>query len=109
MPPVFGPLIAVVGALVVLRRGERQRASSPSTSAKKLASSPRRNSSITSSAPASPNAPPKQASIAASASACVVGDGHALAGGEPVSLDHDGKRLPRQSKPWRDAASAKRA
>ena len=25
-----------------------------------------------------------------------LGDGHALACGEPVSLDHDGKRLPRQ-------------
>jgi hypothetical protein len=43
----------------------------PSTSAKKLASSPRRNSSITSSDPAAPKAPEKQASIAALASSLV--------------------------------------
>ena len=54
---------------------------SPSTSANRLASSPSRNSSMTS-------GPSPAASIAASASSRRHGDGDALAGGEPVGLDH---------------------
>ena len=56
---------------------------SPSTSANRLASSPSRNSSIT-------IGPSPAAAIAASASARRHGDGHALARGEAVGLDHDG-------------------
>ena len=58
---------------------------SPSTSANRLASSPSRNSSMT-------IGPSPAASIAASASSRDHGDGHALARGKAVRLDHDRNR-----------------
>ncbi len=92
MPPVLGPWSPSKARLwsCAVASGS---AVSPSTSAKKLASSPSRNSSMTTSVPAAPNAPPKQSSMASSASSRVCGDDHALAGGEPVGLDDDGQAL----------------
>ena len=94
MPPVFGPSVAVEGALVVLRRAERDRACVPSQSAKKLASSPTRHSSITTSAPGRAERRRRAcASIAASASASVCRHDDALAGREAVGLDDDRRAL----------------
>ena len=92
MPPVLGPWSPSKARLwsCAVASGS---AVSPSTSAKKLASSPSRNSSMTTSAPAAPNAPPKQSSIAALACLARLGDDYAFAGREPVGLDDDGQAL----------------
>ena len=55
---------------------------------------------MTISAPASPKAPPNIMSIAASASARCRGHDDALAGGEPVGLDHDRRAGGRGHRPW---------
>jgi hypothetical protein len=60
----------------------------------KLASSPSRNSSITTRAPASPSLLPVSImSTAAWASSSGHRHHHALAGGQAVGLDHDGRAL----------------
>ena len=61
MPPVFGSLIAVVAALVILRGGERHDLLARCAMTMKLTSSPRRNSSITTVLPAAPKLPPSMA------------------------------------------------
>ena len=81
---------------------------SPSHSAKKLISRPARNSSITTSAPAAPNAPSNIMAMAASASRQRHGDHDALAGGEPVGLDHDRRALLRAHRPAHRPALSKR-
>jgi hypothetical protein len=88
MPPVFGPWIVVEGALVVLRRRQWDRGLAVAQREER-GFSPTRNSSITTSAPASPRPPPNIMSIAAFGLGDRLGDDHALAGREPVGLDHD--------------------
>ena len=88
MPPVFGPAVAVEDALVVLRRGERDRVVAVAQARRTRLPRRARNSSMTTRR-RSPSPPPKIVSMAASASASVVRDDHALAGGEAVGLDHD--------------------
>ena len=88
MPPVFGPVSPSPTRLWSCAEASGI-AVSPSHSAKNDASSPTRNSSITTSAPAAPRPPPNIMSMAASASASVSGDDDALAGREPIRLDHD--------------------
>ena len=70
MPPVLGPCSPSTTRLWSCAAASGS-ACSPSTRAKKLASSPTRNSSMTTSAPAAPNAPAKQASMAAVAASRV--------------------------------------
>ncbi len=92
MPPVLGPAspssrrlwswLEAMGSTCV-----------PSHMTMKLASSPSRNSSITISSPASPKRPASMDSAAATASAAVCGDDHALAGGQAAGLHHDGHGL----------------
>ena len=91
--------VAVADALVILRRGKSQSALSPSLSAKKEASSPSRNSSITASAPAAPKAAGEHGVHGLFRLGERHGDDHALAGGEPVGLDHDRRALSRAHRP----------
>ena len=95
MPPVFGPGVAVAQALVVLRRGERQRRACRRPSTMKLASSPSRNSSMTTWSPAAPKRPANMASAVCDGFVGASADDHALAGGEAAGLDHDAARAAR--------------
>ena len=93
MPPVFGPLSPSKARLWSCAPTSGS-ACSPSQSAKKLASSPSMNSSITTEAPAAPKRLPDSMSRAAVDRLLDrLGHDHALAGGEPVGLDHDRRAL----------------
>ena len=83
MPPVFGPVIAVVDGFVILGGFERE-AVRAVASTMKLTSSPRQE--FFDHQLAVP-----ESRMAASASAAVVRDDHAFAGGQPVGLDHHRK------------------
>ncbi len=90
MPPVFGPVSPSPMRLKSWAAASGT-AISPSQSASSDTSGPVSRSSITSVRPASPSDPPTSISAAAaSASRGVVADHDALAGCEPVGLDHRG-------------------
>ena len=95
MPPVFGPVVAVADPLVVLRRRHRdrplavaQREQRQLLAVEVLLDDDRRRSPKRRST--------RNASSAARASRLVGGDDHALAGGEPVGLEHDRVALDRR-------------
>ena len=88
MPPVLGP-VSPSPTRLKSRAAGRATARRPSQTASTLSSGPVRPSSITTRRPASPKAEPS--SLARTSAARLVrvgGHEHALAGGEPVGLDH---------------------
>ncbi len=90
MPPVLGPSSPSKARLWSWAAPNSSEVS-PSHRANSEASSPAMNSSITTARPGRAERPPSMSSIAASASWRVVGDRHALAGGQAVGLDHVGR------------------
>jgi len=92
MPPVFGPLSAVEGALVILRGWRAAARARRHTSAKNEASSPVMNSSTTTSAPAAPNFAEHHVDRRQRLIQRHCHD-HALAGGKAIRLDHDRRAL----------------
>ena len=86
------PVVAVADALVVLRRGERDRGLAVAQREERsfLADKAIPRSRLP---PASPSPPPNIMSIAASASCDGLRHHHAFAGREPVRLDHDRRAL----------------
>ena len=84
MPPVLGPRVAVEGALVVLRRGERHRGGCRRTA--RRSSPPRRRGTPRSRCPAAARLPENIASIAASASATVAATTTPLPAASPSAL-----------------------
>ena len=88
MPPGIGAGVAVADPLMVLGGAERD--DGLAVDDREEARLPRRsmNSSMTTAPPASPKPPSNIASSAAARFRRALGDDHALAGGEPVRLDH---------------------
>ena len=99
MPPVLGPSSPSKARLWSWAQPNSIEVL-PSQSANSEPISPSRNSSITTRAPAAPKRPPSASSMAASASARVCGDHHALAGRQAVGLDHIGRLEARRGRPW---------
>ena len=96
MPPVFGPGVAVAGALVVLRRGERQRvlAVDERKKARLFAGEKILDDDL---APGGAEPALDERRIDRPARGIeIFGDGHPLAGGEPVGLDDDRRSVARR-------------
>ena len=101
MPPVLGPVVAVVDALEVLGRGQRRDArpvaqhEQRALRARPAPPRPRRAGRRRRSA-----SPDSLAATSASASAERVGDEHALAGGQAVGLHDPRARAASRRKAW---------
>ncbi len=91
MPPVLGPVSPSPTRLWSCAEPNGF-ARSPSQSAKKDSSSPSRNSSITTQAPAAPKRPAKISVIGRLGFGRRRRDDDALAGRQPIRLDHDGEQ-----------------
>ena len=89
MPPVFGPWSPSKARLWSWAVPSK-RQSSPSARTKRLASSPGMNSSMTTRAPGPSREDRVERGVRLGEG---LGDGHALAGGEAVGLDHDRRAL----------------